>query len=72
VYIYVRGKTSDKAAESNIMDNPVIFIPGIEMMKSMKVRYLEHVESMGVKRRSYVIVAGQLECEVCLRKRSCK
>jgi len=31
------------------MNNAVIFIPGIEMMKSMKVRYLEHVESVGVR-----------------------
>jgi hypothetical protein len=68
----MRGKTSDKAAENNTMNNPVIFIPGIEVMKSMKVRCLEHVESMGVKRRSYVTVAGQRECDVCLRKRSCK
>lgn len=54
------------------MDNPVIFIPGIEMMKSMKVRYLENVESMGVKRSSYVIVAGQLECDVSVRKHGYK
>jgi hypothetical protein len=69
VYLYLRGKTSDKAAENNIMVNSVIFIPGIEIMKSMKVRYLEHVES---KRSSYVTVAGQLECEVSLRKHNCK
>jgi len=72
VHFYIRGKTSDKAAESNIMNNPVIFIPGIEIMKSMKVSCLEHVESMGVKRSSYVTVAGQVECDVSLRKRSCK
>jgi hypothetical protein len=68
VFFYLRGKTSDKAAENDIMNNPIIFIAGIGMMKSMKVRYLEHVESMGVKRRSCVIVAGQLECDVSLRK----
>jgi hypothetical protein len=50
----------------------VIFIPAIEMIKSMKVTYLEHVESMGVKRSSCVILAGQLECNVCLRKYSHK
>ena len=49
------------------MNNPVIFIPDIEIMKSMTVRCLEHVGSMGVKRSSCVIVAGQLECDVtCL------
>jgi hypothetical protein len=72
VYFYLRGKTSDSAAENNIMNNPVISIPGIEMMKSMKLRYLEHVGSVGVKRSSCVILAGQLECDVSFRKYSCK
>lgn len=42
VYFYLREKRPEKAAENNIMDNPVIFIPGMEMTKSMKLRYLVH------------------------------
>jgi len=49
------------------MNNHVIFIPGIEIMKSMKVSYLEHVETVGVKRSSYVILAEHLECDVCYK-----
>ena len=49
---YLRGKTSDKAAECNITNDPAVFIPGTQMMKSMKGSYSERMESVGVKRSS--------------------
>lgn len=63
---------SDEGAEKNILSNSVIFIPGIVIMKPRKVRYLNHVESMGVKRSSFVILAEQIDCNVSPRRRSCK
>jgi hypothetical protein len=72
VYIYLRGKTSNKTAEHNILGNTTSYIPGNEMMKSWKVRSFEHVESMGVKRSSCVILAGQVKCNAFRRKYSCK
>jgi hypothetical protein len=64
VYFYLRGKTSSKAAEHNILVNTVSLIPGNEIVKSWKVRCFEHVESMGVKRSSCVILAVQIEYNV--------
>jgi hypothetical protein len=72
VYIYPGGKTSNNTAEHNILGNTASFIPGNEMMKSWKVRSFEHVESMGVKRNSCVVLAGQVKCNVSRRKHSCK
>lgn len=63
---------SDEGAKNNILSNSLIFIPGIVIMKPRKVRYLKRVESMGVKSSSFLILAGQINCNVSLRKRSCK